>query len=356
MVGLSVSAGASHARPPAGLAGEPTSWATAALEGSLSAGPAWTFLGTVSGGLAVEGEGSWGVAALTSRAGHRLGRRSALELVATASAFRVGPPFGYEAVELRVTPALLWRFRPGWELRVRGHGGAAHSVVEAGTARTTTDAALAGGGAEVGAPLGRARLRLALDALVAEAGTFGVGRVGLDAPLGGARVGAEVAVWSLPGGGGEEAALAASLEVPLGGRAALRASGGRTGPDPLLGTSPGAWAAGTLRWDLIRPPLARSGEPVVEVVDAESGVVRFSLEADADSVAVLGDFNGWEPVALARTGDDGRWEVRMEVPPGLHHFGFLVDGEWHVPEGAPGRMTDEWGRPTATLVVSGGAA
>ena len=36
---------------------------------------------------------------------------------------------------------------------------------------------------------------------------------------------------------------------------------------------------------------------------------------------------------------------------GAHHFGFLVDGEWFVPETATGRVSDEWGRVNATLVV-----
>jgi hypothetical protein len=54
---------------------------------------------------------------------------------------------------------------------------------------------------------------------------------------------------------------------------------------------------------------------------------------------------------MQRDGDV--WTVVMDVERDLHHFGFRVDGEWWMPDGAPGRTLDEWGRPTATLVVPG---
>lgn len=43
--------------------------------------------------------------------------------------------------------------------------------------------------------------------------------------------------------------------------------------------------------------------------------------------------------------------VEIPVESGAHHFGFLVDGEWFVPETATGRVSDEWGRVNATLLV-----
>ena len=39
------------------------------------------------------------------------------------------------------------------------------------------------------------------------------------------------------------------------------------------------------------------------------------------------------------------------LPPGVYHFGFRVDGEWYVPEDAPGRVSDGYGQVNATLVV-----
>jgi hypothetical protein len=51
--------------------------------------------------------------------------------------------------------------------------------------------------------------------------------------------------------------------------------------------------------------------------------------------------------------DGSRWRVRLNIPPGTHHFGFLADGIWYLPEDAPDTVPDEWGRRNATLVIEG---
>lgn len=83
----------------------------------------------------------------------------------------------------------------------------------------------------------------------------------------------------------------------------------------------------------------RSGEPS-----------RRLERARAERVEVIGGFTDWEPRAMRRGPD--RWMLELWVPTGVHHFGFLVDGDWFVPEGHPGNVPDEWGRTNATLVVS----
>jgi 1,4-alpha-glucan branching enzyme len=78
--------------------------------------------------------------------------------------------------------------------------------------------------------------------------------------------------------------------------------------------------------------------------------VRFEVRRPtAGSVEILGDFTRWEPVAMARS--DGLWIVELTVPAGTHHFGFLVDGIWFLPDDAPDAVADDWGRRNATLVV-----
>lgn len=127
---------------------------------------------------------------------------------------------------------------------------------------------------------------------------------------------------------------------------------GRRVRDPLFGT------AGTLavtvgasiravRWSAPRsPPVVSVGEP------REGGrVVQFAIRArGADEVAVTGDFSGWEPIAMEE-GDDGWWTLSRVLAPGLHHFGFLVDGSWAIPPAAPGVVEDGWGRENASMVV-----
>jgi hypothetical protein len=66
---------------------------------------------------------------------------------------------------------------------------------------------------------------------------------------------------------------------------------------------------------------------------------------------LLGDFTLWEPQAMSRDGDG--WAIEIRIPSGTHHFGFLADGEWYLPENVPDLVSDEWGRKNATLVIEG---
>lgn len=103
-----------------------------------------------------------------------------------------------------------------------------------------------------------------------------------------------------------------------------------------------------LSWTAAR--FGDSGHRLYEIDATGSPSVQFSLQAeDAESVAVVGGFTGWERVAMARAGDT--WVVTLEVEPGIYRFGFEVDGLWYVPEYADGRTVDEWGIEQATLVV-----
>ena len=47
------------------------------------------------------------------------------------------------------------------------------------------------------------------------------------------------------------------------------------------------------------------------------------------SVLLVGDFTHWQqkgiPMQKAR---DGIWRARVELPPGTHHYRFIVDNEW----------------------------
>ena len=94
-------------------------------------------------------------------------------------------------------------------------------------------------------------------------------------------------------------------------------------------------------------------QPLAELGESGSGgrVTRFRLHAPAArSVALAGDFTDWQPRSMARKGAD--WTIELTVPPGVHHFAFLVNGKtWTVPREAQGVSTDEWGRRNATIVV-----
>ncbi|MDX1674956.1 MAG: glycogen-binding domain-containing protein, partial [Longimicrobiales bacterium] len=127
---------------------------------------------------------------------------------------------------------------------------------------------------------------------------------------------------------------------------------GRRVRDPLFGTS-GTLTASvgvSFRALHVSPPNPPPVVAVGEKTDA-GRVLEFAIRApEADSVAVTGDFTGWDPVSMEESGG-GWWRAELVVEPGLHHFGFLVDGTWAIPPDAPGVVEDGWGRRNASIVV-----
>ena len=148
-----------------------------------------------------------------------------------------------------------------------------------------------------------------------------------------------------------------ALVIPIGRLWSLRSYFGRTDPDPLTLAQPGSGSGGVLISRSLFTTLdgALSSRPMTEVLEYGEGSnrVRVTLKApeSAREVHLLGDFTLWEAVEMTR--DDDLWEIELNVPVGTHHFGYLVDGEWYVPEDAPDVVPDEWGRTTATLVIEG---
>ena len=63
--------------------------------------------------------------------------------------------------------------------------------------------------------------------------------------------------------------------------------------------------------------------------------------ADAQSVAVMSDFNGWKAVPMTK-GGDGVWRAKVSLPPGTHAYKFLVNGtDWVFdPDNAKRKQVD----------------
>lgn len=82
---------------------------------------------------------------------------------------------------------------------------------------------------------------------------------------------------------------------------------------------------------------------------------QFVLEAPrAQSVALVGDFNAWDPrsAPLARDPQTGLWTLTLPVIPGRHVYAFLVDGkEWTLDPRAPQERDADFGRPGSVLLV-----
>ena len=64
--------------------------------------------------------------------------------------------------------------------------------------------------------------------------------------------------------------------------------------------------------------------------NGKGNVQTFSLRSPgAMTVQLVGDFTQWQqhPITLQKE-PDGVWKTKVELSPGVHHYRFMVDGEW----------------------------
>jgi hypothetical protein len=127
----------------------------------------------------------------------------------------------------------------------------------------------------------------------------------------------------------------------------------------------GAWlAGGAIAAGLILAVLPRSGprEPAIALApapptaEASGRPIYLRLAAPASSrVAVVGDFNAWDPAAtpLRPAGNDGIWVVELRLKPGRYHYTFLIDGRrWERDPSEPPAAESDFGAPVSVLTVS----
>lgn len=84
--------------------------------------------------------------------------------------------------------------------------------------------------------------------------------------------------------------------------------------------------------------------------------VQFLLVApEAHSVALVGDFNGWDPTAVQLQRDAaGIWSGTIMLPPGRHAYSFIVDDSiWTPDPKAPTVEDADFGRPHSVRVFGG---
>jgi hypothetical protein len=112
---------------------------------------------------------------------------------------------------------------------------------------------------------------------------------------------------------------------------------------------------------IVGATLVISGElrrpPAVALAPARQEVVRFVIAMPAArSVALVGDFNGWDPVStpLARDTAGRVWTISMPLPAGTYQYAFVVDGQvWVADPTASITLKDEFGAPSSVLTVGG---
>jgi anti-sigma-K factor RskA len=108
----------------------------------------------------------------------------------------------------------------------------------------------------------------------------------------------------------------------------------------------GAWQLGRLS-----VPAPHGGD--VTAAAPEQVVRLVMMDADARTVSVAGDFNGWHPEAtpLHRT-EKGLWAVTLPLKPGRYHYMFVVDGrDWITDPFAGDMSVDGFGAENAVLEI-----
>jgi chromosome partitioning protein len=62
----------------------------------------------------------------------------------------------------------------------------------------------------------------------------------------------------------------------------------------------------------------------------QDAVVFVTLYPRAETVAIAGDFNNWQPATtpMQRVGETGVWQAKMKLPHGTYRYRLVVDGQW----------------------------
>ena len=79
----------------------------------------------------------------------------------------------------------------------------------------------------------------------------------------------------------------------------------------------------------------------------------FSIAAPtAVNVLLAGDFTHWQdrPIPMKKQ-SGGLWQVTIELPPGRHHYRFIVDGEWRDDPECTLYESNSWGGQNAVRDV-----
>jgi len=93
----------------------------------------------------------------------------------------------------------------------------------------------------------------------------------------------------------------------------------------------------------------------IALVPATAPGTRFVFVApNAKHVALVGDFNLWDPsrAPMHRIGGTDAWEVDLPLQPGRHAYAFVVDGDVTADPSAPRTAGDDFGRPSSVVLVS----
>lgn len=90
--------------------------------------------------------------------------------------------------------------------------------------------------------------------------------------------------------------------------------------------------------------------------DSTKSVTFTLVDTNASKVAIVGNFNGWDPSHpsyQARHQGGGVWTATVSVPLGAHQYSFVVDDSvWIADPTAPRVIDNDFGIPKSAMIVS----
>lgn len=115
-----------------------------------------------------------------------------------------------------------------------------------------------------------------------------------------------------------------------------------------------AWAAAVAGLTLIGAAVARQRAFDRQATADRAQAIELTIDTNASTrVAVVGDFNNWDPQATMLTRRGQRWSTTVRLRPGRYRYTFLVDGaRWVADPGRSSAADPDFGRPTSILIVS----
>jgi hypothetical protein len=103
-----------------------------------------------------------------------------------------------------------------------------------------------------------------------------------------------------------------------------------------------------------KPVVAKPVEPVKPVAVPEPVQPKVRLEFSkpgAQSVAIAGSFNSWQPEQVGTTGNGG-WVKELSIGPGRYEYMFVVDGQWMADPNAKEFAPNPFGGQNSVLVIN----
>jgi 1,4-alpha-glucan branching enzyme len=82
--------------------------------------------------------------------------------------------------------------------------------------------------------------------------------------------------------------------------------------------------------------------------------VTFSFAgSDVESVALAGDFTGWQQAPLAfKKQKNGIWKKTVSLPPGRYEYRLLVNGQWRDDPQCGERVPNQYGGENCICIVA----